>query len=328
MDYVLGPPVREQNGDCFLRLADDARKCVAYLGYNASDDELDIEPVGTGFLVSSFGRTFLVTARHVAEEFKTDPFVIRLNDKNGVGKNDPVDNVKWHYYPGDENMDVALFEYSPPKWADYVAFPRKAFLSEFKLKSKKIGPGDLVYVVGVFSLLHGKKRNIPAVHTGHVALMADDEPIPLQDWRDQTGQTTIETFGYLIEAQTLPGTSGGPVFARRVVDMQSTLEKTIGKKLEAWSYGSVWLLGLWQGSWYGAPERYLKLPRDEDVRVPLGTGIVIPAIRIIETLEQDDLVQKFNEEKNDATGAARYCQNRPKFVVWFFLEANAPEGAA
>jgi hypothetical protein len=282
MDYVLGPPIREQNGGCLVRLADDARKCVAYLGYRASDDDSEIEPIATGFLVSAGRGTFLVTARHVAEDFGSDPFVVRLNDKNGVGKNDHVDKAEWFFHPNDENIDVAILEYSPPDWTDYVPFPRKAFLSEFKLGTKKIGPGDIAYVVGVFSLLHGKRRNIPAVHTGNIALMADDEPIPLQDWRDPASTIPMETFGYLVEAQTLPGTSGGPVFVRRAVDM-----KAAHGNLEAWSYGSVWLLGLWQGSWYGAPERYLKLPTadDEDVKVALGVGVVIPAIQIIEALE-------------------------------------------
>jgi Trypsin-like peptidase domain len=278
-----------------VRLADDARKCVVYLGFRQGDDDSEIEPIGTGFIVAAGDpvRPYIVTARHVAEEFKTDPFVIRLNDKDGKGRNDHVDSAEWFFHPSDENIDVAVREYDPPDWADYLAFPRSSFLSEFKLDSKDIGAGDLAYVVGVFSLLHGKRRNMPAVHTGHISLMALDEPIPVRDWRDET--KTVESNGYLVEAQTLPGTSGGPVFVRRSVPMPTSVHG----KLQTWSYGTVWLLGLWQGSWYGAPERYLKLPRDEDIQVPLGTGIVVPAIDIISALEQDDLMKRNKGKKNE-----------------------------
>ncbi len=112
------------------------------------------------------------------------------------------------------------------------------------------------------------------------------KPIPILDWRDPERRRIVDTYGYLIEAQTLPGTSGGPVFVRRHVDM-----KAAHGKLETWSYGSLWLLGLWQGSWYGAPERYLNLPRGEEIIVPMGTGVVVPAIKIIQTLEQKALVR-------------------------------------
>ena len=107
-----------------MRLADDARKCVAYLGYRASDNDFEIEPIGTGFVISADRRNFLVTARHVAEDFKSDPFVVRLNDKNGVGKNDHVDMAEWFFHPNDNNIDVAILEYTLPDWADCVVFPR------------------------------------------------------------------------------------------------------------------------------------------------------------------------------------------------------------
>ena len=269
-----------------MRLADDARKCVVYLGYPSVGNEPEITPIGTGFLVSANdpARTYLVTARHVAEEFGDEPFAIRLNQKKGVGRNDYFDGAEWNFHPTDENVDVAVLKYDPPSWADWLTFPRRAFLDANKLKSKNTGAGDLAYVVGVFNLLHGQTRNLPFVHSGNIALMLEGEKIPVADWRDPAREQTIETEGYLVEATTLPGSSGSPVFVRR------SIQKKPGEldKVGTWVYGSVWLLGLWQGSWMGDPSDVLLLPR-EDITVPLGVGVTIPATQIIEVLEQDKL---------------------------------------
>jgi hypothetical protein len=267
-----------------VRLDDDARKCVVYLGYAPVGAESEIEPIGTGFL-TAFGSSptlYLVTARHVAEAFGQDPFAVRLNTKDGKGKNHPLDFVPWNYHPTDDNVDIAVAKFTPPEWAEFTFLKPNNYLSDFKLKSKDTGPGDLAYVVGVFSLLHGTHRNMPAVHTGHIALMPGDEPIPIIDWRDPNEERVIQVNGYLVEATTMPGTSGAPVFIRRSVELSPSAHG----KLQTWAHGTVWLLGIWQGSWRGHPNRLIKLPsRSEKITTPLGIGVVVPTTKLIEVLE-------------------------------------------
>jgi hypothetical protein len=296
MEYWLGPTIREQRGDCLVRLADDVRKCVVYLGYGNAAKDSKIEPIGTAFwtVYGDPPGLYLVTARHVAEEFGSDPFVVRMNTKQGIGKNDYVDAIQWNFHPTDENIDIAVAEYRPPEWADIVALGRGMFLSDSKLKSKDTGAGDLAQVVGVFALLHGTHRNMPAVHTGHISLMAGDEPIPVIDWRDPKEERVIEVHGYLVEANTLPGTSGAPVFIRRSVELSKAAHGTV----RTWAHGTVWLLGVWQGSWHGDPNRLINLPASADRLVtPIGMGVVVPTTKLIEVFEQEKLVNKRAAEK-------------------------------
>src|SRR3954452_24687568 len=115
MEYVLGATVLERNGDCLVRIGENARKSVAYLGY-ATDDPQGIDPFGTGFWIAHKGCGYLVTARHVTKNLGADPFVIRVNERHGDGKNISIDNAEWHYHPCGEVVDVAVLELSPPRW--------------------------------------------------------------------------------------------------------------------------------------------------------------------------------------------------------------------
>ena len=54
-------------------------------------------------------------------------------------------------------------------------------------------------------------------------------------------------------------------------------------------YGSVWLLGLWHGAWTDDVGKYLHIAKDT-VTLGMGMGITIPAPRIMEALDQPELV--------------------------------------
>mgnify|MGYP003345749405 CR=1 FL=1 len=103
-----------------MRLHDDLRKCVVYLGDPAPNDETGLSLVrGTGFMVfhGKFAGSYLITAGHVAKEFEDRPFGIRLNDRSSLARVDRIDEAKWWYHP-DSTVDVAVMQYEPPDWAD------------------------------------------------------------------------------------------------------------------------------------------------------------------------------------------------------------------
>ncbi len=245
-----------------MRLSDDARKCVAYLGFYEGSV---FQPLGTGFFLT-YGNpstTYLVTAAHVAKDLSTDHFVIRLNDSSGDGGEEEINDCEWQTHQ-DETVDIAVLEYRPPSWADYVPWPGHAIATEVKLHTKNLGAGDLAYVVGVYRLLHGKSRNMPIVHTGHIALMPGNEPIPTHDWNaaDPKNAELIHVNGYLIEVSTLPAISGAPVFARRSIQVgiggDPSADQEHADAIKSWVYGTVWLLGVWHGAWMGDPSDLLK----------------------------------------------------------------------
>jgi hypothetical protein len=234
-----------------VRVSEDARKCSVILGWSASTAENpeDITPAGTGFLVyagdSQDDGVYLVTAGHVAKKLKDEPFVIRFNDKSGPGKLEHLDLADWKY-PLDETIDIAVWRYLPPDWTDCVALPASEFMDDERLSHFEVGPGDAVYLVGLFHLHTGKKRNLITVHSGNISLLPTDEKLPVNDG------DPIDNV-YLIEMQTLLGASGSPVYIRptyefRGIDCKYKMESIFHAE------GRDYLLGVWIAAWPGKPD--------------------------------------------------------------------------
>jgi hypothetical protein len=291
VEYILGPPVREWRGGCLVRLGDDARKCVVFFGTpDPKTDELSVW--GTGFLVRTTNHptVYLVTAAHVIIDKQDCPFAIRYNRKDGGSGYDYVDNAKWHFHPMDRTVDVAVLEIEPPEWADdWLAFPQYSVLSDFKFETKDIGPGDLVYTVGLWRNLQGKNRNKPFVHVGHVGMVPQDDKIEVKGW---INDKPVEVEAYLTEGEPLRGASGSPVFARRSIRLGKGIFRD-DPNAETWVYGSVWLLGLQSDAYFecaviDASEKF----------VPRGTNIVVPSMKINEVLDKDELK---NKRRRDAS---------------------------
>lgn len=163
-----------------------------------------------------------------------------------------------------------------------------------------IGPGDLAYVVGVFKLLPGTKRNNPVVHVGHLASFAEGEKIATFDWRSNANPPPeLLINGYLVQVDTMPQASGSPVFVRRSIKSlvpdpaakPERVDDTHAKVplLSSAVYGSIWLLGLWHGAWTDDVSKMLALQKGT-VNLGMGMGVTIPAPRIMEVLNRPELV--------------------------------------
>jgi hypothetical protein len=278
-----------RKGGWLVRLADDFRKCVVFFGsakLRAGVEEVD--PWGTGFIVAAHdsGQTYLVTARHVVQQQRKCPFAIRYNNRDGFGQLEYVDVADWVFHPTDDTVDVAVLQIEVPSWADCVPYPQFGVLREDRFESKDFGPGDLVYTVGVWKLLYGKKKNLPFVHVGHIGLVPEDERVPVDGWLPRHGKTVF-VEAYLTEGEPLNGASGSPVFVRRT--LLTPLKKKNGKlPLEARMYGSIWLLGLQSNNWTGKPGEDYELPPGDKL-VPRGINVVVPSMRINEVLDQPKL---------------------------------------
>jgi hypothetical protein len=284
--FALGPRKHVWLGGLKVRLHDDVRKLIVFLGFRTMGQSGESVPRfgGTGFFVSYPGPgqpnlriPYLITARHVAEEL-VGPFVIGVNDSLGDLRLCDIDEAVWHYHP-DQDVDVAATPMGFVEGADWLQFPYEAFADN---EDSSVGVGDLVYIVGLYRLFPGRAKISPVVHTGHVA-MAPDEEIPV--WNRRTGQIT-GTRGYLIEAQTLEGLSGSPVFIRHTnpIDIRTEFGKAVAYT------ETVYLLGLWQGAWDGvAGDTLTQEFGKQSVRVPVGMGITIPCRRIAEVLQLPDL---------------------------------------
>ncbi len=142
----------------------------------------------------------------------------------------------------------------------------------------------------------GTKRNVPIVHSGHIASLPD--PHKKSPIRDRTTNALIEVESYLVEAQTLEGLSGSPVLIQKFHPLSDKTAQG-GTPL---AFGDGKILGLYQGAWDGEPGTILAADRNLSgrLRVPVGMGIVVPGERILELIDNDPVFKAIRErEKNN-----------------------------
>lgn len=290
--YCLGPSQVEVLGGVTVRINLDARRSVVFFG-KASPPKGDIVYGGTGFLLCERGANipYLITARHVAKQLEED-FVIRVNVRdNGSAKELDVAKVDWRYHP-DPTVDLAATIY-PLDANVYDVCYFNVNLVQPSLHGE-VMCGDPVALVGLFRLHHGSKRNVTIVHSGNIAALPDlSEKVPV---RDRTTGKIVETVSYLVEAQTLEGLSGSPVFIQKFQQIPGLKTPQGGGAL---GLGDWRILGIYQGAWDGEPGRILAADRNlsgTDLRVPVGMGIVVPGDRIFELIKNDPEIAKTREE--------------------------------
>jgi hypothetical protein len=253
------------------------------------EGQADITPGGTGFLVRHASCSYLITAKHVAEALQTGTAGVRLNARDGGFGIHPVAARRWFIHQ-DSSVDIAVLPFDPPDWADVSVYSTSHFATPFKMQTKNFGPGDLAYIIGLFRLMYGRNRNLPVVHTGHIALVPGEERIPVEDRRTRR---TILVYGYLIEAQALSGASGAPVFVRRTIKTMMPQFDSHENPVKIWVTGTAWLLGVWQASWDNLPGEILvaDAKASENQKVPVGMGVVVPAQKILDVLDGSELIE-------------------------------------
>jgi hypothetical protein len=228
--YRLGPsePVQLQGmPGVSVRLQDDLRKSVCFLGVPTGDSkDNDILCRGTAFLVYYKDVHYMVTAKHVAEGLGDRPFLVRLNKADGSSTNIRFDLTErafvWQTH-NNQTVDLAAMAFPGgfnragfdclyiPEWM--FATTENVRGTETDQDIRGVGIGDFCYTIGLFRLVSGKKRNLPVVHFGTVAMMpSDDELIPVRGLPPERELKMVEA--YLVESQALEGLSGSPVFVR------------------------------------------------------------------------------------------------------------------
>lgn len=261
-----------------MRVPDEVRQCVVFVGLpqTLKDGQQILSFKGTAFFIaipseSIQGRSYiyLVTAGHVAMKLEGSPFLVRANTKDGGSTLIRGDAVRWWYHPSDKSVDVAVIPWAPPEQVEYKQIPVALFLSDEIIRSKSIGTGDEVFITGLFVQHTGSRRNVPIVRMGNIAMMPS-EPLA-------TALGDME--GYLIEARSIGGLSGSPAFVRETIPL---------------GLGSFYLLGLMHGHWDIAPQKKnnaVLMDKDTFGSVNMGIAIVIPAKKILEVLNQPELVE-------------------------------------
>jgi hypothetical protein len=262
-----------------LRLPDEILKCAAFIGEDVGDGTGDLH--GTGFFVSvpfGFKLFYLVTARHLANDLLGREIYITVN-KCGGGVIALRPYSPWWFHPTDKTADIAVLPCILTQEIDFLAIPIEDFVTPEMLTTKKIGIGDEVLSTGLFTPAPGESRNMPIVRHGNLAMLPDQ---PIQT---EMGFADV----YLIEARSIGGLSGSPVFIRETLYLPIELPGGVQTALRG--LGRLSLLGVMQGHWDIKESNLNKINVSHDAKrgVNLGISIVVPAFKIIETINQEGL---------------------------------------
>lgn len=185
-------------------------KCVAFVGAKKADGEYSF--FGTAFIVGfAEGRSyakpvFFVTARHVIEGIKrlgATSVWLRINMKTGQSAWTETAIESWFFHPTDKAIDVAIVELGISFELDHLVFPIERAGTRQVLRDLEVGHGDEVFITGLFRHHKGSKQNIPIVRVGNLACISE-EKIQTKEFG--------EIEAYLIEARSIGGLSGSPVF--------------------------------------------------------------------------------------------------------------------
>ena len=274
-----------------VRVDDAVLRCVGFIGEldHESSDSADYTPYGTGFFVqlsTQFaGKAFhcFVTARHVVRKLLKKKMCVVINSRSEGRKIYELLSPQWWFHPTDKSADVAVMPFSVESDDDVMSVGADdLFLTDVNKDKSKIGVGDEVFITGLFSFATGEQRIKPIVRHGNIAMMPD-EPIQTDDGYEEV---------YLIEARSIGGLSGSPVFVRETVQLVS--KDKGGAPAVLAGLGRLQLLGMCLGHW-DIKESDINHPRPKAVQVRAAStwvsGFVAPATKILETINQSELME-------------------------------------
>jgi hypothetical protein len=260
-----------------MRVQEVFRECVVFICQKQTlvDGTIGVSFVGTGFFVSipskhrsDVNYLYLVTAKHVAEKLNM-PFLIRLNDKKDSSDYLESGDGQWFYHPTDKSVDVAVMPCAPAHLYDFKSVSSNNFITDEIITQNKVGIGDEVFITGLFAHAYGSQKNQPIIRIGNIA-MIPDEPLPTE---------TGNMEAYLIEARSIGGLSGSPVFVYESVPIGAPR--------------NFYLLGLMHGHWdiHPAMKNDSFMGNEIFGKVNMGIAIVVPATKILEVLNHPTLVK-------------------------------------
>ncbi len=264
---------------------ESVKRCVVFLG---AKEEGIFRPKATAFYVSiqdhGVGFRYLVTAEHVVSGLQTrgQKIWVRANLKNGRTREDQLSSAEWCMHPGSEAeglTDVALTSVDVAPDEDLLMIPlsppNDMAATGQLLQKRGVGAGHEIFITGLFRSHYGNQRNVPIVRVGNIAMMRG-EPVKTE----YCGHIDA----YLVEARSVHGLSGSPVFIN------------IG--------GLMFLLGLMHGHFdvENLTEDVVTEDADGTRGIHTGIGVVIPVEKIIETLNQPELIEKRRKDARDHLG--------------------------
>jgi hypothetical protein len=265
------------------RLSDDFVKSSIYLYPSAIDAQSGTKAGGSGFVIGVpiEGRAVLlyaVTNRHIIENGSC---TVRVNTSDGKFAVLEFTELDWVFHPAGDDLAVCLLPGLDSTTIRVVHFEEKDhFITNAIVDELNVGVGDDVFVVGRFVNQEGKQRNTPTVRFGNIAQM------PPEKISQQRGFTTFEQESFIVEAKSIGGYSGAPVF----VGMNPTLQRPGRPGI---SSNRLLLLGIGWGyisDWEPVCDASGRPISNMKVKSNTGMMAVVPAWKLSELLHTPALV--------------------------------------
>jgi hypothetical protein len=272
----------------------EIRKCVVFIAYRTADGKF--HTCGTAFFLGkevpgtqTTNPTFLITAKHVINGIRglgLDSVWLRHNVKNGDDAWYETKLEKWYCDHPDQSIDVAVIEMGVLDIFDNLVFPYGLCLNEEKFKEHQVGPGDEVFITGLFKHHQGKKKSIPIIRTGTIACLSEEKVFT---------KNFGEIDAFLIEARSIGGLSGSPVF------VNLGLSRFIDGQIKQSNGGAIYFfLGLIHGHFDVDDSEFTEQPNvDPETRtiekINSGIAIVVPFQNI------DKVITEYQNSKTTIT---------------------------
>ena len=262
-----------------MKIRNSIKKSVIFIGLQMADGSYRF--VGTGLFFFDHTQlerhTYLGTAKHVIEGIKStglDTVYIRVNLKNRLSQwfNTSID--KW-IYADDPNVDIAIHSCGILDDWDHEFFSLGLAMTEKVIQEHEIEVGEEVFVVGLFKHHHGTSKNIPIVRVGNISALPEE--------KIQTKEYLMDA--YLIEARSIGGLSGSPVFVN-LGTIRIIKEKIVHRTKELH-----FIMGLITGHYDSKTKEIDSADNKENERVNTGIAIVTPVDKLIELFNSDKIIE-------------------------------------
>ncbi len=278
------------------RLSDDLLDCVIYLYPSVAAARAGEQTGGSGFLMHCLSEVqldgyymYAVTNDHIIRDAHSP--VIRLNTKEGDLDTLDLDESDWIRHPDLDDIAVAPLSGLLPQQHRFRSISTSTFLTQALIDEHEIGIGDDVFLAGRFVNHQGKQSNTPCVRFGHIAMMPG-EPI-----RNSARQ--LDQKSYLVEAHSISGFSGSPVFVHIPIGSVRPSKSPIAESKTS----GPWLLGVdWghstmrEGVRQKGQEGHL-VEEECWVRSDTGMMMVVPVQKLAQMLESGELAEERQQQE-------------------------------
>jgi len=241
-------------------------------------------PVGQSPDEGSF--VYLVTAKHVINTIRDRGIgnvLIRANTKSNGARWITTRVSDW----GQEEPrvpDVAVLPVLIEDDLDHLAWPLAGSMFTASLEANQVDIGEDVFLTGLFHRHAGRRSNIPIIRVGNIAALPDEKI-----------STKIgEMDGYLIEARSIGGLSGSPVFVHLGGNT----------RVKGFSANPIryYLLGLVHGHYDEETDEDKNALSDdigkaESKAINMGIAIVVPVDEVLGVMEKFNEIEKTAREK-------------------------------